>query len=307
MPPISFPPLDMTRDVLLYAVLPALVGAAAVMAIVERCFGARQAQAAAAVGLIAGTMLGLFLRVASFNEWPRAADQTLASSAATWLRMSLTPMSGDSSWNRLPLAALGLLCVGRLARLPDLRPIDSRLLRAAASVTAAWAVIPTTAQEEIAWLMPVFAVVVFAEWMILDMLTASPPGGTVIFSLALVFFVASMPLIQAGWGSLADVAIVLSAAWTGIAIVATWRHVDGGGGVPVVALLLPSMMLLGHLLTDEVPWQAFALIAGAPLMLAFTLPLRHWQSVWLRVLQLALVLLPLGVAAYLTGPIEFPQ
>jgi hypothetical protein len=308
MPPISLPQTDMLLDVLLYAVLPSLLASVAVMALVERFGGAKQAPAGAAFGFTTGAVLGLWLRNASFNGWPMAPDQSLASALATWLGMALTPMSVDSAWNRLPWAALGILCVGRVARLPGLPTIDGWLLRAAASVTAAWLVVPAMAQEEFAWLMPAFGLVICAEWMVLDALAANPPGGTVIFIIALTFFVASMVLIQIGWATKADAAIVFSSALTGIAIVAAWRNVDGGGAVPIAALLLPSLMLMGQQGTEsEVPWDAFALTAGAPLMLALTLPLRKWQSVWLRVLQVALVLLPLGAAAYLTGPIEFPQ
>jgi hypothetical protein len=306
MPPISLPPPDILRDVLLYAVLPALLASAAIMALVERFLGAKQAPAGAAIGLAVGIVLGLWIRRASFEGWHVGPDETLASALANSLRMALTLFSGESAWNRLPWAALGLLCVGRVARLPDLQPIDGWLLRGAAALTATWLVIPAKSQEEVAWLMPAFAVVVLAEWAILEILAAQPPGGTVIFSAATAFFVASTVLIQAAWATKADVAIVLSSALTGLAIVAAWRRVDGGGGAPVAALLLPSLMLMGQQETESaVPWQAFALTACAPLMLAITLPLRRWQSVWLRALQFGLVLLPLGVAAYLTGPIKF--
>jgi hypothetical protein len=286
--------------------LPALLAAAAVMMLVERFGGAKQAPAGAALGLIVGTVLGLWLRHASFNGWPMAPGQSMASALATWLSIALTPMSGDSTWNRLPWAGLGVLCVGRVARLPDLPPIDGWLLRAAASVTAAWLVIPATLQEEFAWMMPIFALVVFAEWVILDALTAAPPGGTVLFTIALAFSVASMVFIQIGWATKADAAIVLSSALTGIAVVAAWRGVDGGGGVPLAALLLPGLMLMGQQgIESDVPWQAFALAGCAPLVLVLTLPLRKWQSNWLRVLQVVLMLLPLGGAVYLTGPIKF--
>ena len=39
--------------------------------------------------------------------------------------------------------------------------------------------------------------------------------------------------------------------------------------------------------------------------LSLTMPLKTWQSVWLRLLQMVLVLLPLGAALYWTGPINF--
>lgn len=308
MLPISLPPWEMLRDVLVYAVLPALLAAAAVMALVERASGAGQAPAGAALGFIVGTVLGLSIRRASFDGWTVGPEESLASALAIALRSALTLFSGDSSWNRLPWAALGLLCVGRVARLPDLRPIDGWLLRAAATLTAACLVIPAKAQEDLSWLLPAFTLLVLAEWAILEPLAADPPGGTVLFCAAMAFLVASMVLIQAAWASKADVAIVLCSALTGLAIVAGWRRVDGGGAIPAVALLLPSLMLMGQQETrSDVPWQAFALTACAPLTLAASLPLRRWQSVWLRILQLVLILLPLGVAAFLMGPIEFPQ
>jgi hypothetical protein len=306
MLPISLPPREMMVDALLYAVLPALLSAAAILAAIERWLGAKQASAAAAVGLVVGVVLGISIRRASFDGLHLGPEQSLASALAISLRRALTLFLGDSTWNRLPWAALGLMCVGRVARLPDLRPIDGWLLRGAATLTAAWLVIPVKTQDETAWLMPAFALVVLAEWAVLETLAAHPPGGAVIFSVATAFFVASMVLIQAAWATKADLAIVLASALTGTAIVAAWRRVDASGGVPVAALLLPSLMLMGQQETQsEVPWQAFALCAGAPLMLAVSLPLCRWQSVWLRVLQLGLVLLPLGAAAVLTGPVEF--
>ena len=304
--PLPMPPWDMTRDVLVYAALPALLTAAVVMALSVRFGRVKQSPAGAAFGFAAGVVLGLWIRSASFDEWHVGPEDTFASALAVWLQTGLNLARGDSAWNRLPWAALGVLCVGRVARLPDLPLIDAWLLRAAASVTAAWLVIPAKLQDDIAWLMPAFALVVLIEWAVLETLAAQPPGGTVIFCLALAFSIASLVFLQASWASKAETAIVLAAALTGIAIVAAWGGVDGSGAVPVAALLLPGLMLMGkHQTASELPWQVFALTGCAPLALIATLPFCRSQSVWRRMLQLALVIAPLGGAVYLMWPIKF--
>jgi hypothetical protein len=256
--------------------------AAVVTALLERIGGTKQAPAASAVALAAGAILGC------------------------WLRDALA-LPGDTTWNRLPWAVLAVLCAGRVvAALPAL---DGWIVRAGTALALTWWVIPVEARTELTWLAPAFAAVVLLEWGVLDSLAAQPPGGTVPFALALTFGAASGVLIHAGTARLTDVAIVLASALTGIALVAWWRRADASGAMPAVALLLPGVLLLGQQETfSEVSWHAFALAAGAPLLLAVTVPLRRWEGVGLRLVQLTLVLLPLAAALYLArlaGPLEW--
>jgi hypothetical protein len=287
MPPL--PPPSLMMDVVLGAVLPPLAVAAVIMAALMLLCGLQRAPLAAALGLGAAAVLGL------------------------WLRDALPLVPGDSSWNRLPWAALAALWVGRVARLPQLQPGAGSLLRAAAAILVALVVIPPTLRGNHDWLAPAFATVVFAEWTLLEYLAAESPGGSVPLCLAVVCLGAGGVLIHAGSALLMNAAIVLASALAGIALVAWWARADAGGAVPAVAVLAPGILLLGYEETfSEVPWLAFALPALTPLALIEALPLSHWQgrragAVRLT-LMLVLILVPLATAIYLAhaaGPLDF--
>jgi hypothetical protein len=283
------PPLSEILDVLLYAVLPALVVAAVVMAAVVMLGGAARAPLAAALGVGAAAALGL------------------------WLREGLELISSASPWNRLPPAALAALWVGRIARLPDLQPSAGCWLRAATAIGIAWLVIPAETRSEIDWLAPAFAAVVFAQWVLLERLAARVPDGSVPLCLALALLAAGAVLIHANSARLMNAAIVLASAFAGIAAVSWWRRVDAGGAVPAAGVLLPGLLLMGKQETvSEIPWNAFALPALAPLLLAEALPLAGWQgSRWQRVrflLMVLVVLIPLAAAIYIAreaAPLDF--
>jgi hypothetical protein len=280
------PPPSVIFDTLLTAVLPALAFAAVIMAAVLLVRGSEQGPLAAAVGLIAGAGLGF------------------------WLKDGLVLISSDSAWNRLPAAALAAVWLGRVARFPQLHPNAGWLLRAATAIGVAWLVIPTDARKDADWLTPVFAALVFANWVILERLAAEPPGGTVPFCLAVVFLAVAGVVIHAGWERVMNAAIVLAAAFAGIAVVARLWRVDAGGAVPAAAVMSPGLLLMGKLETfTDVPWQAFALPAVAPLLLAEALPLSNVKSGRARLLlMLLMVLIPLAAALYMAhdaSPLDF--
>ena len=283
MPEPSFPPLELLPDVLLFAVLPALIVSAGVALAVAYFAGEKHGPFGAALGLAAGAALGF------------------------WLRGGLTWMPGSSSWNLLPWAALAGLWLARSIRLADLPVIEGWLVRASLAAGGAWLIIPAATRSEFVWLMPVFALVVLAEWFVLEYLAAQPPGGAVPFALSLSFFAASVILVHAHTARLTEVATVLSSALAGVAAIAWWRRTDASSVAPAAALLLPGVLLTGQQETfSEVPWQAFALIAGAPLMLAPTYFLRDWPPLWLRIIQLMLVLIPLAIAVFLAAQTTQP-
>jgi len=289
MQPLPHWPLIL--DALLYTVFPALCLAAAVMGAVMFLAGAKHGPLAAALGITAGTALGL------------------------WLRDSLTLIAGDSSWNRLLGAALAALWVGRVARQPGLQSCAGWLLRAAASALISWVVIPAETRLSVDWLAPAFAIIVFALWALLEQLAAEPPDGAVPFCLAATFLTAGAVLIHAGSARLMDTSVVVASALAGIGAVAWWRRVDAGGAIPAAAVLLPGFLLMGQQETfSDVPWYAFALPALAPLLLAEALPLSQWQGTRLQILRmllmLFLMLLPLAAAVYLAqeaGPLDFGE
>jgi hypothetical protein len=262
------PPLELLLEVLLYTVGPAALVAAALTAAGSCC----------ARGRLLGTALALALGFTA-GLWTRAALDTLSTSAfssaqlARSLPEALTLISGASEWNRLPYAALAALLIGLLARCPRVPPVLAWLVRAAAAGLISWCVVPAAYQTAVWWLAPALAVVVFAQWALLEPLAARAPGG-VALALALSAFVAAGVLIHAGSARLTDAALALGGALGGIAVAAAWLRGAAGGAVPGAAVLLPGLLLMGQQETfSEISWLAFALAAVAPLMLVLTWPL----------------------------------
>jgi len=280
MPPL--PPFHLVADALLNAVLPAAGTAAALFFLAVRFGGRRAAPPGAAVGFAVAAALG----------W--------------WLRDTLTLISGDSPWNRLPWVAFGALGIGLALRWSRIPQVAGVLIRLACSIGIAYAIMPPATRAESLWLSGAFAGLVFAAWVVLEYVAKRSPGGTVPLAYAASFFIAAGVLIHAGSGRLTEAATVAFAASVGVALIALWKRVDAGGMVPAAAVMLPGLLLMGQQETfSEVSWPAFALPTVAPLLLICTLPLRGWS---LRILSTILVLLPLIAALALameTGPLQF--
>ncbi|MCI0461784.1 MAG: hypothetical protein L0Z62_32945 [Gemmataceae bacterium] len=279
----DLPPLDHLWAVFLTAVLPAGAVAAALasLAVVERLGGPKLALLGATLGLAGGVAVGLLL-----GE-----------------RLPL--VGGASSWNRLPWAALAVLAVGLFARLPWLSPALAWLLRGVVVVDVAWWVLPSDLSAQLWWMPRAFAAVMLLEWALLEYLARRSPGGGVPLILALSAGAASVVLLYAGSGKLAEVATALASALGGIAVVAWLCRTDGSGAVPGSVVLLPGLLVMGWWTMGEyteVPWLAFLVPGLAPLTLLITLvpPFRSWEGRRLEVLRLALVLAPLAFAVTLT-------
>jgi hypothetical protein len=316
MPEIVLPPIEMVRDLSLYAVLPAMGLAALVTGTIakvcaggQKADGAKRAAGAAAVGFILGALLGVWLRAGFNQDWAALPEPVTGSRYEQWLREALTLTNGDSSWNRLLWAALGVLCVGRIARLPSMPAVDAWILRASAALAAAWWVIPEDTRTQMLWLPLAFAAVILAEWWLLEHLCAEPPGGTVPLTLSLAFFTASVVLIHAGSARLTEAATILSAALAGVALAGFVFRADTSGVAPLTAVLLPGLLLMQQQTGDsEVEWYTFGLAAGAPLALALSLPMLRAKGFLLRLLQFILVLVPLAGAFWFAleaGPLVF--
>ena len=126
-----------------------------------------------------------------------ALGLVLGVSLGLWLRDALALMPGESTWNNLPWAALGAMWVGLAATTAELHRYAIWFLRGATVAATAWFVIPPQTNADIFWLAPIFAAVILALWFILEPLTAEPPGGAVLFALALAFLAAGAVLIHA--------------------------------------------------------------------------------------------------------------
>lgn len=291
------PPWSIVVPMLVYMVLPALTVSAGLMALVERLSGGKQAAAGAALGLMAGVVVGLISR----DVLPLLIDGKFEL-AFTILPYSLTPIPGASTWNRLPWAILAALCVGRVAYLADVHNGDGWLLRGGVACAIAWALIPDETRDKYFWLAPALAAVILAELVILDRLAALPGSSSVAGAVVLSMLVAGGVLLHASSAKLMDVNIVFAVALTGILMTAYGRGVEVGGAMPGVAVTLPCLLLVGRLqVATEIHWTGFALPVVAPLLLAGTIPFSHWPKWRLHALRLVIVLIPLALALYLAN------
>lgn len=298
----NLPPNEMIVEAFLTLMLPAFVLTALVLALIDWRCGAKQAPAAAALGAIVAFVCGPTL-----GHW---LHDFAAGRFEFWFGTTLTLMPGESSWNRLPWAALAALCVGRLTRAPETQLADVWLVRGAASFAIAWWVLPEHAHAIGVWVAPAFASAILLNWMVLECLAQKPSDGSVPMGLTLVFFGASAVLLYASIARLSESAIVIGCAFAGLALSASIRRTDTSGAMAGAAVMLPGLLLAGNRETvvEEVPLHAYLLAGLAPLTLAATLPFAHWHGVWRYLLRLALIAVPLGLAvkfAMQAGPPPF--
>jgi hypothetical protein len=299
------PPVELLLDALLYLFLPAALTAAIPLAILERLGGPRLAPAGSALGLAAGTFLGLAARE-GVQRWNAGEFW------GPWWSSAWILTSADTTWNRLPWATFGILAIGWATSWPRLPRAAAWIVRAIGVGGAAAWLAPSAVRDEYGWLVPAFAAVVLGAWALLEYVARHPPDGTALACSALTAFVTGGVLLYAASGRSSEAAIIMGSALAGLALIAWWRRIDAGAAVGGPALFLPSLLLAAQLEKSsdlEITWHTFALPALAPLMLAWSLPLRDWKPMDLRLLRLGLVLAPLITAIIFAriqaGPLEF--
>jgi hypothetical protein len=296
----DLPPNAIIVEALFTLILPAFVLAALALALIEWFAGAKQAPAAAALGVIFAYALGPTL-----GHW---GYDGIKDPLEYWFSNTLILMPGDSPWNRLPWAALAALCVGRLTRGADAPAADVWLIRGAVSFAIAWWVMPEHVHALGVWVAPAFGGAILLNWMVLECLARKPSDGSVPMALVLCFFVASMVLLYAGIARFSGAAIVLGSAFAGLALVGYVRRADTSGSAGGGAVMLPALLLAGNRETvvADVPLVAYVLTGISPLTLAAALPFAHWPWYARILLRLALIALPLGIALALTMQAEPP-
>ena len=210
----------------------------------------------------------------------------------------------------LALGGVDRLAVGRIAHLADAQSSDGWVLRAAASFGIAWWVVPENVRADIGWLMPAFAAVIFANWLLLESLGDQPGNAGIAACLTLALLIGAGVLVFAGIARYMEAAIIVAMGLTGITAIASWRNFEIGAVMPVVAVFLPGVMLVGNRETsvETIHWAAFALPALAPLVLAASLPFRDWTKGRLLAMRVGLILIPLVIAMALAqqgGSLDF--
>jgi hypothetical protein len=250
------PPLELVLPVLGWVVAPAFLVAVVLLAAGIRIFGSHAAGPCAAAAFLAGCV----------------TSNTLGDPTLPW-----PPERLGWHWLLWPTALAMLVEVA--ARRPQVPATASWLLRALTAGHAAWLLVPSGLPSELDWVVPVyvwavpaFALVVLAEWGILQSLATELPGGTLPLAAACALLGAAGVIIHAHSARMTDIATFAAASFAGVALIAAWSRTDVGAVMPAAAVMLPGLVLSAYYETfSEVPPQAFAFVALAPLTLAVPL------------------------------------
>jgi hypothetical protein len=331
---MTLPPTDQVLNVLSQSVLPALGGAAVVY-----CLFAAAGRWATALGSAAAVVFAFAWANYAF-PWLFARED--APRPDLWGTGRLIPWKPDDparAWMWLPKAALVLVVVGLVSRWigliahqfltqpVELTPFDpptrkgrywwgASLLMwaprvAAVLLVSGWVISERVSSEQI-WLRPIFVTAVLLNWVALDGVARAGSGAQVAAYLWALLTAGGTVMLYAHSIQFMEPAVVLGFAMLGIALAAASARGDTSGAVPVGALFLPGLMLVGRasLVADshKVPAVCFWLVALAPLaLLPFCIPavtrLPRWVVVPLRIL---LILIPAAVAVYLADRHETP-
>ena len=164
-------------------------------------------------------------------------------------------------------------------------------MRAWASfLVAAWGIPAKLRGDPAWWLVPALALAIFATWGVLEELCRREPGGGVPALASVSVLAASYVTLYAFFPWPAEVLSALGPAVGGLAAAAALRKFDAGGMAPVVAVLLPGVLVVTNYYvpeTNPLPWRAFAFAAAGPAALLVTLAppfdrLAGWKAWALR-------------------------
>jgi hypothetical protein len=312
MPPL--PPSKYIVDTLQQDVLPGAAGAALIVCLFLT-LGRWTAALACALGVAVAFVWANYAFQPN-DETYRETGQVL------WEKMwRLIPWHVEadtrSAWHWLPKASLILLLVGLLSRWMGLAFLNQRpdqprwrisLLvwaprTSAVVVVCGWLVSDRVARES-AWLQFALPLIMLLIWLTCDGLARAREGGEIALALAFCLLALSGVLIYSHTAQLMELAVIAAAALFGIAAAVNVARVDCSGAIPAAVVFLPGLAVAGQTTTiSNVPSASFWLAAVAPLFLApFLLPaLARRTPWWMRILRLAIVLLPLITAIVLAA------
>lgn len=272
IPPL--PPRDLVIDASLNCMIPALVAAVVVLAatLVE---GGKRAG-------IAGSAFAWLAALVSANAF-----------------RSLVPLKpGNSTLDWLIWSAIGATLAGLFIR--GVSPKLGWLIRIAVAGAAAWLLVPTELRGLVVWLAPAFGGLILLGSWASERLATRQPGAAVPLAWTIMLGGAACILIHAHSARLMEVASVGMMACLGILAVSSICQTDVGGFSPAAAVLLPGVLLCGlHETYSELPWKAYACVAGAPMMLLPFALLKPSSNRLRAILMLVFVSLPVAAGCYL--------
>jgi len=269
----------MIAELLKYGVvLPAAIAAVCGLSLWVRSMtpGVGRLIAAAGVGL--GWLAGIFLL-----------------GLAPWL-----PETAQA-WHWLPALAVLAIIAGRMPEAWPIRLVVAAGLGAAAAFALIpdWeSIAPHRRQLQIGLGAAVFALT------LLDRPMRTTGGRFATILLAMIAGAAGAVLEISGNGTFAQMAGVLAAALIGMSFAA---HRPGvvAGYLPLVALLLPSIVMTGYLnSSSQVPIASYVMVAAAPLALALPLPAGRKRMLVQGGVILLLLVAAVGLA-YHAEPIDW--
>ena len=237
------------------------------------------------------------LPVAGAAESP---DPNLDPAKVSWAAATALggPSIGEStvtSRHWLPWCVVLAGIAGTIGRLPW---TPTAVLRVAAALAATILLVSPSIQGEASWLAPIFALVLVAEWELIEAVGRQTSGGALPFSLAIVFGAAAVVILHAHTARYADASLILAACCLGIALTAALRRGDASGLAPIAAVALPGLMLVVRSQTESlIPLAGFVAIALAPLGLLPAAMMGKCGCAPKWVQSLALVVGPAAVAA----------
>ena len=230
----------------------------------------------------------------------KPADPNLDPAAVGWA--AATSLGGPSIGEATVTPRLWLpwciVLAGVAGTIGNLPWMPTALLRVAAALAATILLVSPANHSEASWLAPVFALVLVAEWELVETVGRQSPGGMLPLSLAIVFGAAAVVILHAHTARYADSALILAACCLGITITAALRHGDASGLAPIAAVAVPGLVLVVRSQTESlIPIAGFAAIALAPLGLvpAAMMGKCGCGPKWMQ--SLAIVVGPAAVAA----------
>jgi hypothetical protein len=226
-------------------------------------------------------------------------------------------------WHYLPRAALVLVVVGLVSRwlgllairyLPERRWWGANLLvwaprLAAVIAVSAWLKAGNAASApEWEWLRLQLILSMFFIWIALDGVARDEAGAEVAAYQSVMFLVAAVMLLYTHNARQMEVAVILSCAMFGIAVVAALGGCDTSGAIPAVVAFLPGLILgtRPSMAAHNVPPLSLWLVALGPLvLLPFLILAQTERRGWaVRLVRAGLVLAPLVTAIMLAAQHE---
>lgn len=268
MPPL--PPVELMLDVGLYALLIPFAVATVVGLFCGRVLPQIGRNAGGLLAVSTGFLAANYFRqVVEFRLDPEHAWSLVEFCQRAGNALSGATQPGGPparfwlTWSVLAVAIGGLIVQHR--RPPGLVAWS---IRVAVVLIATLLLVPAGLRSEAPWLWPALAVVLLANWQIVESTSINAPTPWQAAISATLFLASSAVLIHAHSARFSDIATIQAGCWLGIVLVESWQGKQLGGAIPFTTVGLPGLILIAQQSTySDVPLAAFVVLGVAPLAL----------------------------------------